>query len=124
MVRRDPAVIAKLETTSPSLLAISTITLMEIEYGLQRKPERRHALESTLLPFLQEIQVLPYSVEDARATAAIRASLASQGQPVGPYDLMLAGTGLARGLTIVTGNQREFTRVAGLVVEDWRNSAG
>lgn len=120
MVRREPKVLQRLEATSPSLLVISTVTLMELEYGLQRQPQRRSDIEAVLLPFLQDINIVPYNLEDARATAAVRAALAGSGQPVGPYDVMLAGVGLARGLTIVSGNLREFGRVAGLLAEDWR----
>ncbi len=119
-VRREPKVIARLQATSPDLLVLSTITLMEIEYGLSRKPDRRATLEAVLLPFFNDIHILSYSPEDARATAAIRASLSHSGQPIGPYDVMLAGTALARGLILVSSNTREFSRVSGLLLEDWK----
>jgi tRNA(fMet)-specific endonuclease VapC len=119
-VRRELNVLSRLQATSPDLLALSTVTLMEIEYGLNRKPERRAALETVLLPFFNNIHILSYSPEDARATAAIRASLSHSGQPIGPYDVMLAGTALARGLILVSSNTREFSRVSGLVLEDWQ----
>lgn len=119
-VRREPKVLARLQTTSPDLLALSTVTVMEIEYRLNRKPERRAALEAILLPFFNDIHILPYSPEDVRATAAIRASLSQSGQPIGPYDVMLAGTALARGLILVSSNTREFSRVSGLLLEDWQ----
>jgi tRNA(fMet)-specific endonuclease VapC len=119
-VRREAKVIARLQTTSPDLLALSTVTLMEIEYGLSRKPERRAALEAVLLPFFNDIHILSYNPEEARATAAIRASLSQSGQPIGPYDVMLAGTALARGLILVSSNTREYSRVSGLLLEDWK----
>jgi tRNA(fMet)-specific endonuclease VapC len=119
-LRHEPKILGRLQATSPDLIALSTVTLVEIEYGLNRKPERRAALEAVLLPFFADIHLLPYLPEDARATAAIRASLAQIGQPIGPYDVMLAGTALARGLILVSGNTREFSRVAGLLLEDWQ----
>jgi tRNA(fMet)-specific endonuclease VapC len=119
-VRREPKVLARLQATSPDLLALSTVTLMEIEYGLSRKPERRVVLEAILLPFFNDIHILSYSPEDARATAAIRASLSQSGQPIGPYDVMLAGAALARGLILVSSNTREFSRVSGVLLEDWK----
>lgn len=118
-VRRDPNVLARLQSTSPDFIALSTTTLMEIEYGLSRKPERHAALETVLLPFFNDVHILDYSLEDARATAAIRASLAKEGKPIGPYDVMLAGTALARGLTLVSDNTQEFERVSGLLLENW-----
>ena len=57
---------------------------------------------------------------DAQAAAAIRAALKTKGQPIGAYDVLIAGTGLARGLVVVTSNVGEFKRVSGLQVENWR----
>ena len=54
-----------------------------------------------------------------RSSALLRAELESAGQVCGPYDLLLAGHALALGLTLVTNNVREFSRVSGLVIEDW-----
>lgn len=74
---------------------------------------------STLALWLPRMAVLDYSSGDARVTASIRAALKAQGQPIGPYDLLNAGMALARGLTLVTHNGREYRRVAGLLVTDW-----
>ena len=46
----------------------------------------------------------------------------SRGRPIGAYDVLIAGCGLARGLIVVTSNVGEFQRVSGLVVENWRES--
>ncbi|MGD9885576.1 MAG: hypothetical protein AB7O82_00015 [Reyranella sp.] len=57
--------------------------------------------------------------EDARTAGGIRATLARQGTPVGPYDVLLAGQASARGLVLVTNSFSEFHRVDGLKMEDW-----
>jgi tRNA(fMet)-specific endonuclease VapC len=62
----------------------------------------------------------PYEAEDAAATAAARAALAKRRKPIGPYDVMVAGTAMRRGLVMVTSNRGEFERIHGLVLEDWR----
>ena len=62
----------------------------------------------------------PFDEADAQAAAAIRAALKTSGQPIGAYDVLIAGTGLARGLVLVTSNIGEFRRLSGLQVEDWR----
>ena len=54
-----------------------------------------------------------------RAAGAIRSELEAQGLPIGPYDVLIAGQALARGLVLVTANTREFARVEGLAIEDW-----
>jgi tRNA(fMet)-specific endonuclease VapC len=63
---------------------------------------------------------VPFDEADAQAAAAIRAALKTKGQPIGAYDVLIAGTGLARGLVVVTSNVSEFKRVSGLQVEKWR----
>jgi len=56
---------------------------------------------------------------DAESAALLKGALATQGQLIGPYDLLIAGQALARGWTVVTGSTHEFSRVEGLKVEDW-----
>ncbi len=77
-------------------------------------------LEPMLDAFFSTIATLPFDEVDAKAAAAIRAALKTQGQPIGAYDVPIAGTALARGLAVVTSNVGEFKRVSGLQVEDWR----
>ncbi|TNM62393.1 PIN domain-containing protein, partial [Deinococcus radiopugnans] len=103
----------------PSTLALSSVTVMEIEFGLAQAPAKRAAVEATLSLWLPRVAVLDYGPGDARVTASIRAALKAQGTPIGPYDLLNAGMALARGLTLVTHNGREYRRVAGLLVADW-----
>lgn len=105
-------------------LAVSTITLMEIEFGLAQAPAKRPSVEAALGLWLPQMTVLDYSEQDARVTASIRVALKAQGQPVGPYDLLNAGMALARGLTMVTHNVREYRRVSGLEVADWVDDMG
>jgi tRNA(fMet)-specific endonuclease VapC len=52
----------------------------------------------------------------------VRAALEKSGTPIGPYDLLIAGQALARGLTVVTANVGEFGRVPGLETVDWTTS--
>jgi tRNA(fMet)-specific endonuclease VapC len=114
------AVLARLKSTSKGDAAICTVTAMEIEYGLMLNPARARKIEPMIRFLLQDLQVLAYEPEDATATAAIRAALAKRGAPIGPYDVMIAGTALRRGLVMVTSNGSEFERINGLVLEDWR----
>jgi tRNA(fMet)-specific endonuclease VapC len=65
------------------------------------------------------IRMIPFEEVDAEAAGRIRAVLQTRKQPIGPYDTLIAGQALARDLTLVTANQREFARVDGLLWEDW-----
>lgn len=118
--RGEPGVTARLRQEAPGQLAASVITEMEVEYGLARKPDLAPRLREVMRLLLNTITVLPFEREDARVAAQLRASLHSQGTPIGAYDLLLAACALRRGLRIVTHNAREFVRVGGLGVEDWR----
>src|SRR5262245_32830676 len=107
----------RLRREAPPQLAVSVITEMEVEYGLARNP----GLAPVMQMLLNTIAVLPFEREDARVAAQLRASLNSQGTPIGAYDLLLAACGLRRGLKIATHNAQEFTRVGALGLEDWRS---
>ncbi len=63
---------------------------------------------------------MPFDNAAAMIAGEIREQLASQGTPIGPYDLQIAAIAIANGLTLVTHNVKEFSRVAGLTVEDWQ----
>jgi tRNA(fMet)-specific endonuclease VapC len=65
---------------------------------------------------------LPFDDRSAREYAAIRADLAMAGTPIGPNDLMIAAIARSQGLTLVTNNTAEFSRVLGLSVADWQTS--
>ena len=88
----------------------------ELYYGGFKSRERARNLG-----LLDEIafEIVPFDAADARAAGAIRADLAARGLPIGPYDVLIAGQALARGLVLVTANTREFARVEGFAIEDW-----
>lgn len=119
--RGEPAVMARLRQEAPPQLAVSVITEMEVVYGLARNPNLAPRLREATRMLLNTISILPFEREDARVAAQLRASLKSQGAPMGAYDLLLVACALRRGLKIVTHNAREFIRVGGLGLEDWRS---
>ena len=119
-VKGQPNVLARLKATPPKMLGVSAITAMEVGYGLALNAERARKLAPVLQAFFSVVATVSFDQADAQAAAAIRAALKLQGQPIGAYDVLIAGTGLARGLVVVTSNVKEFNRVSGLQVEDWR----
>ena len=119
-VKGQPNVLARIKATPPNLIVVSALTRMEVDYGLALNTERAKKLAPILDAFFSTIATLPFDEADGRAAAAIRATLKIQGQPIGAYDVLIAGTGLARGLVVVPSNVGEFKRVSGLQIEDWR----
>ena len=116
--KRDAHFIARIQTSVPSELRISVMTEHELRYGIACNPNLRlRPVLERMLTMLQKVMV----DSDIAATAAlVRADLRNQGQPIGPYDLLIAATALTHHLTVVTSNTREFSRVAGLSLEDWQ----
>ena len=119
--RGEQAVMARLREEAPPQLAVSVVTEMEVEYGLARHPNLAPRVREAMRMLLNTISVLPFEREDARVAAQLRANLNGRGTPIGAYDLLLAACALRRGLKIVTHNAREFVRVGGLGLEDWRS---
>jgi tRNA(fMet)-specific endonuclease VapC len=116
-----PQVLARVKAASPGDLAASAITAMEVAYGLLLNPGLARRLKPIMDAFFGAIRLLPYDHNAAQATAKVRASLKKRGRPIGAYDVLIAGTALAHDLTLVTSNTREFNRVDGLRIEDWRS---
>jgi tRNA(fMet)-specific endonuclease VapC len=104
----------------PENVAVSSITDMEVEFGLALNPKRLSRVGAVVKDFMHTIEHLPFDLPAARAAATLRAALHRRGRPVGAYDSLIAGLALARGLVLVTANEREFQRLEGLAVENWR----
>ena len=106
----------KVYSHAAETIAVSSIVMFELYFGAFKS-----ALASRNLALLDaaRFQVLPFDTEDARHAGEVRAALRSAGTPIGSYDVLIAGQALARNLTLVTNNVREFRRVPGLALEDW-----
>jgi tRNA(fMet)-specific endonuclease VapC len=98
---------------------VPSVSLYELWYGVA-KSVQTEANTLRLKMFLAgPVRVLEFGEEDARYAGEIRNTLERMGKPIGTYDLLIAGQALARKMTLVTANAKEFGRVKGLVWEDW-----
>lgn len=118
MKNNFPALTERLLSIDPEKVAISSISLYELEYGAAKSNWGERTREN-LYAFLSPFTILPFDAKDAACAGRLRALLAKQGSPIGPYDIQIAAQGYARGLTVVTHNIKEFSRIPGLKVEDW-----
>ncbi|MCM1327915.1 MAG: type II toxin-antitoxin system VapC family toxin [Ruminococcus sp.] len=116
--KRVPSVIGKIRENYRDGIAVSSVTLAELEYGVQASanPERNTV---ALLKFLAVAEVLPFDGKAAAEYGKIRADLRKKGTPIGELDMLIAAHARAEKLIIVTHNTREFKRVEGLSLEDW-----
>jgi tRNA(fMet)-specific endonuclease VapC len=99
---------------------LSAIVFYELMYGAANSLRRAENEEKIALFIASgSIQLIPFDEDAAATAAAIRAKLRRSGEPIGPYDLLIAAQALLRGATLITANTREFMRIPGLVVTDW-----
>jgi tRNA(fMet)-specific endonuclease VapC len=120
IITKDDRILKRRMNIHREDVALSSIVFHELYYGAFFSGQVRRNLEAVdALAF----PVLDFDRHDARAAGEVRAALRRAGTPIGPYDSLIAGQALARGLTLVTGNVAEFSRVPSLPVEDWRAGA-
>lgn len=117
---RAPGVLARLRSLQPDEIVVCAVVKAELFYGAQRShnPERSLAVQGQ---FLQPYRSLPFDDAAAEIAGLVRAQLAAQGTPIGPYDLQIAAIALAYNCTLVTHNMREFGRIPDLLLEDWES---
>jgi len=116
--KRPPQALEHFSRHSPKEVAISIITIFELEYGVQ-KSQYQQRTRDAMVKFLSPLNVLNLDRSSIRESAAIRAQLETKGLPIGPYDLLIAGLARSQGITLVTNNTAEFERVEGLSLENW-----
>jgi tRNA(fMet)-specific endonuclease VapC len=97
-------------------VATSSIVMHELFYGTYKSA--RQARNLSVLEALQ-LSILDFDGDDAREAGRVRAHLTQRGQPIGPYDVLIAGQALRHRMILVTANVREFSRVPGLACENW-----
>ena len=115
---RAPGLLKRLRQFEIDEIAISSITLAELQYGVAKSARpARHAV--LLAKFCAPLGILPFDSIAAETCGRVRAALEHTGTPIGPLDTLIASHALAVGVTLVTNNEREFRRVAGLRVENW-----
>ncbi len=94
------------------------ISIFELRFGIA-KSDRVAANAQALELFLAPVDILPFEQEDAKIAGNIRAELERVGRPIGPYDYLIAAQAIRHELTLISANEREFSRVAGLRLENW-----
>ena len=116
--KRPPEVLDRFRQHSPQDVAISIITLFELEYGVEKSQYRQRSKDA-LAKFLLPLNLINLDRSSALESAIIRAQLEKKGMPIGPYDLLIAGLARSRDMILVTNNIKEFEKVVGLHLENW-----
>ena len=116
--KRPQEVIERFRQYSPQDVAISTVTLFELQYGAEKSRYRQRS-EDALAKFLLPLNLITLDRSAATEAAVIRAQLEKKGVTIGPYDLLIAGLARSRNMILATNNCKEFERVDRLRLENW-----
>jgi len=119
IIKRKPIkVFEKFKSLAFGSIGISSITLAELQYGIMKSsiPERnREALEIFLTP----LEIVDFDYNATIEYGKIRADLERKGTPIGPLDTLIASHALSLDLTLITNNEKDFSRIPGLKIENW-----
>jgi tRNA(fMet)-specific endonuclease VapC len=119
LIKKKPvSVVDNLLQMKPGEIGISSITIVELEYGVQKSKQikkNQEALEYFIAPF----EVVVFDSNAAIEYGVIRADLERKGKPIGAYDLLIAAQARDHGLILVTNNTKEFQRIPDLLIENW-----
>ena len=116
--QKPPKVLARFQTLTLSDIGISSITVAELEYGVcksQQQEKNRHALMQFLIP----LEIVEFDQNAATIYGSIRSNLESRGLVIGSMDMLIAAHALSLGVTLVSNNVGEFSRISNLSLENW-----
>ena len=119
IIKKKPAeVFEKFKNLTLGDVGISSITLAELQYGIEKSSnseKNREALEKFLTP----IEIIDYGYDATVEYGKIRAELEKKEVPIGPLDMLIASHAKSLDVILVTNNVREFMRIADLKIENW-----
>lgn len=116
--RKPPQVLERFRQAQISSIGISSITYSELMFGAAKslRPEQNRI---ALTQFVAPLEIAPYDDAAAQCYGDLRVFLESQGTPIGSLDMLIAAHALALTCVLVTNNEKEFSRVPGLRMENW-----
>lgn len=115
---RYPAILPHFQQVPSMAIVIPSVVLAEIEYGARKSRDYEKTV-ALYRRFMHPFEHVPFTDRAAECYGSIRAELESKGQIIGANDLLIAATAMAENGILVTHNTREFSRIPGLVIEDW-----
>ena len=119
IIKKNPqSVFNRLLEIPPDQLSVSAISVAELEYGV-RKSSQPEKNQLALKNFLKPLSVLSFNFNATIEYGMIRSNLEKKGIPIGPLDLLIAAHAKSLNYTLVTNNEKEFSRIEGLKIENW-----
>ncbi len=120
-IKNRPTQVRELFKQHKDQICISSATLGELVFGAEHSQQVERNL-ADIEAMIARLEVLPFDNKAAYHFGQLRAELYRNGQPIGPDDMMIAGHARSSGLILITNNLKEFTRVPGLILENWADN--
>jgi tRNA(fMet)-specific endonuclease VapC len=98
---------------------VPSVVAFELWYGVFKSARQQENTKRCEIFFAGPLEMLPFQEADAKVAGELRAQLESAGKPIGAYDLLIAGQAVRDKMTLITANVSEFSRVKGLLWDDW-----
>lgn len=119
IIKKKPfTVLKKLKTKKITEIGISVMTFAELQFGVEKSLAKERN-QFALNQFLAPLEIFSFDAGTAIHYAKIRAELEKAGKPIGTFDMMIAAHALSLEATLVTNNEKEFSRVRELKIENW-----
>ena len=119
-LRGNAKVIENLSQTLRSKVYISSITKLEIAYGINKKPQLKAAYDEQIFKLYAWSQDISFCSDAAVLAGAIKHDLVSNGKTIGIADVMIGAIALNKDFTVITSNVKHFERIKGLKIKDWK----
>jgi tRNA(fMet)-specific endonuclease VapC len=116
--KKNQQLIEKLKKNYNKGIFISTLTLAELEFGVENS-DHKEKNRISLIEFLTIFEILNFEQKDTQAFGRIKSDLRKSGKMIGAMDALLAAQSISRNLIFVTNNTKEFERIKNLSIEDW-----
>ncbi|MBX7046912.1 MAG: type II toxin-antitoxin system VapC family toxin [Ignavibacteria bacterium] len=116
--KKNEALMNKLSEIQISDMMISSLTVAELYYGVEKSIKKNENL-SSLNYFLLPFDIINFDSSDAMVYGRIRNELRKAGTPIGSNDLLIASQAISRDLILVSNNEKEFQRVPNIKLESW-----
>ncbi len=116
--KKPKSVLDRFESFSTEKICVSSITVAELEFNAKKSKRRKENLEQLEL-FLFPFEILPFNGNSAKFYGDIRSKLELEGHVIGQLDMLIAAQALEDNLILVTNNQKEFSRISNLKLDNW-----
>lgn len=118
--QKPPEVLQRFNNYQIGDIGVSAITVAELEFGVQ-KSQFRTRNQQALTQFLLPLQIVDFDRSAAVVYGDLRATLEKKGTPIGSLDTLIAAHALSLQVTLITNNQKEFSRIPNLQLDNWLN---